>query len=153
MSSNHNEYNVSPNNTDEKISSVFVYGTLKPSQRNHKIALNGGSFTTEECYIDGFDLYHFEPENYPGLLIGNGRVHGYALTYDDIDKALLSLDDLEGIHLNPPLYFRTSTICYPSGNKAWVYVYADESRCMKDTAKKIESGVWEPQSSEVGLYP
>lgn len=59
------------------ISSVFVYGTLKPGLRYHYLAQQAGSFSKEEVYLEGFDLYHLEPENYHALIQGERQVYGW----------------------------------------------------------------------------
>jgi gamma-glutamylcyclotransferase (GGCT)/AIG2-like uncharacterized protein YtfP len=139
--------------TTSPSSSVFVYGTLKPGERNFKVAERGGRFTVKPGYITGFDLLHFEPENYPGILPGNGVVHGFALTYEDIDFALSVMDVLEGINDTPPLYTRVLTRMQPGDDLCWVYVYANEERCRQPSARLMPDGVWTPQSPEDNLYP
>jgi gamma-glutamylcyclotransferase (GGCT)/AIG2-like uncharacterized protein YtfP len=136
-----------------KCSSVFVYGTLKPGERNFKVAERGGRFTVQAGYINGFDLFHFEPENYPGILPGDGVVRGFALTYEDINYALSVMDELEGIDDTPPLYRRVLTRILPSHDLCWVYVYANEERCHQASARLMPDGVWTPQSPEDNLYP
>ncbi len=132
---------------------VFVYGTLKPGERNYGVAQRGGHHSAEESYIEGFQLFHFEPENYPGIITGEGVVHGWLLTYDDITSALETLDVLEGIDMDPPLYSRILTTAKPQNTEVWVYVYANDRKCFEATSTLIESGIWKPQSSEENLYP
>ena len=137
----------------EMSSSCFVYGTLKPGERNYHVAQRGGTFSEEEGFIDGFQLFHLHPENYPAILPGDGRVQGYLLTYKDMDTAMPFLDELEGTHFDPPLYERVVTTVQPHGVPAYVYIYCDKSRCSLPTATVVESGVWKPVTSEEGLYP
>lgn len=134
-------------------SSCFVYGTLKPGERNHKVAEQGGKFTAEEGEIKGFDLFHFHPENYPGILPGEGVVRGYVLTYEDMSVAMPFLDELEGTEFDPPLYTRELVTVSPQNKQVWVYIYGNRDRCFLPTAQRIESGDWQPMSSEEGLYP
>ena len=134
-------------------SSVFVYGTLKPGERNHNIAKRGGTFISEEGSIQGFEIYQLLPENYPGVTLGNGIVHGWLLTYEDIEYALQVLDELEGVHESPPLYERILVTVFPQKKKAWVYTYCNTERCKLQSAELITSGVWRPTTSEIGLYP
>lgn len=56
--------------------SIFVYGTLKPGLRYRYLAERAGAFFERKAYLDGFDLYHLDPENYPALVRGGGRVYG-----------------------------------------------------------------------------
>lgn len=134
-------------------SSVFVYGTLKPGERNHGVIGRGGSFSCEEAHISGFDIYHFHPENYPGILQGDGVVHGWIITYSDISKAMPYLDELEGTSMEPPLYNRVLTIAQPQGTPVWVYVYGRPERCRQPSARRVASGNWSPEGVEEGLYP
>lgn len=136
-----------------EIKTVFVYGTLKPELRYHYVAKQGGVFRKEEAYLEGFDLYHLEPENYPALVRGNGKVHGWCFIYQDIKKALGFLDELEGLHLTPPEYERVEALAYPSQEKTWVYLFLKPERLKEKTATKLERGVWLPNSTKQGLIP
>ncbi|MGL4612192.1 MAG: gamma-glutamylcyclotransferase family protein [Trueperaceae bacterium] len=49
-------------------------------------------------------------KNYPAVVPGDGMVHGYVFTYEDIDAALVLLDKLEAIHDNPPEYTRQEVL-------------------------------------------
>ncbi len=135
------------------IDTVFVYGTLKPGLRYHHVAQKGGAFHQEEAYIEGFDMYHLEPENYPALVRGSGKVHGWCFCYEAIDKALVFMDELEGIHLNPPEYERVKTMAYPSHKEVWVYLGLQFERYKEKTAIKLESGLWLPSEDQAGLIP
>jgi len=136
-----------------EISTVFVYGTLKPGLRYHHVAQQGGKFRFEEAYLEGFDLYHLSPENYPALRRGSGRVHGYCFQYEQIHKALEYLDELEGLHLSPPEYERVEVMAYPAEKKVWVYLFLNEERLKEKTALKLESGIWQPDDFSEGLLP
>ena len=135
------------------VKTVFVYGTLKPGERNYRVAQRGGHHSAEESYVEGFQLFHFEPENYPGIVAGEGIVHGWLLAYDDISHALETLDVLEGTDMDPPLYNRILTVAKPQNTQVWVYVYANNRKCFEVGSTQIESGIWKPQSSEENLYP
>ena len=104
------------------IDSVFVYGTLKPGLRYRYLAEQAGVFAEEEAWLTGFDLYHLSPENYPALVKGENRVHGWRYTYDDVEVALKVLDRLEGLHLTPPEYERVQAISQPGDVAVWVYL-------------------------------
>lgn len=134
-------------------SSIFVYGTLKPGLRYHYLAQKAGAFEKEEAYLEGFGLYHLEPENYPALVRGEGRVHGWRYTYADISKALKVLDHLEGLHLEPPEYERVVAVAQPSKKKAWVYLYVGRERLEQATATLVSTGIWKPSKVDVQIVP
>jgi gamma-glutamylcyclotransferase (GGCT)/AIG2-like uncharacterized protein YtfP len=133
--------------------SVFVYGTLKPGLRYYRVAQEAGLFTQHQAWIDGFELYHLSPENYPALRPGIGRVYGWRYQYADIEAALVSLDRLEGLHLNPPEYTRIQTACQPGGQLAWVYIYFDPTRLERPGASRISSGDWQPEKAILDAVP
>ena len=67
----------------------------------------------------GMRLYALEPEAYPAMIPGEGRVHGFVLDYKDVEAALPHLDALEGCDLSPPLYHRALVKVYPTGETVW----------------------------------
>lgn len=125
---------------------VFVYGTLKPGERNDHVAYNAGRFEAEPAYVDKMTLYHLEPENYPAMVWGRGRVEGVLLRYDDIAAALPVLDELEGCHLSPPEYTRVELMVYPQKITAWGYLYARLGRLEPPGALYLATGRWPPSS-------
>lgn len=127
-------------------SSVFVYGTLKPDLRYYSVAQQGGEFAKEEAYLEGFDLYHLEPENYPALIRGSGRVYGWIYHYKAIEQALDYLDELEGLKLEPPEYERVEALAQPGDKTAWVYLYLNQQRLA--TAFRLEHGLWLPRERQ-----
>jgi gamma-glutamylcyclotransferase (GGCT)/AIG2-like uncharacterized protein YtfP len=129
--------------------SVFVYGTLKPGEKYAHVAEAAGAFRHREGYVDGFVLYHLEPEGYPaiapsplGANPSGRRVFGVLLTYLDITTALSLLDDFEGLHDSPPHYVRQHVSVGPRGEEAWVYTYARLERLQHPGASAVPSGVW-----------
>jgi gamma-glutamylcyclotransferase (GGCT)/AIG2-like uncharacterized protein YtfP len=124
--------------------SVFVYGTLKPGLRYYHVAQEAGAFRQQQAWIDGFELYHLSPENYPALRPGAGRVYGWRYQYSDIAAALVRLDRLEGLHLSPPEYTRIQAQCQPDGQLAWVYIYHDPKRLERPGVSRVGSGDWQP---------
>jgi gamma-glutamylcyclotransferase (GGCT)/AIG2-like uncharacterized protein YtfP len=146
------------------INSVFVYGTLMPGGQYEHIAKQAGKYQAEKAYIEGMLLFDLEPEGYPGLVHKDsnsplesnslfdsnsllaenptGRVEGYVLHFEDITVALTLLDELEDCHLEPPLYQREKVTVQPSGNVAWVYIYAHNERLEGIGATLISSGQW-----------
>lgn len=122
---------------------IFVYGTLKPGLRYHYIAQNAGLKHQEEAYLEGFDLYHLEPENYPALIEGTGRVYGWRLVFEDLTRGLVALDELEGLHLSPPEYKRIKALSQPGNMWVWVYLLNNHER-LNSSAFLLKSGVWQP---------
>ena len=140
----------------ELIKKVFVYGTLKPSGRYHFIAQEAGLISQEEAYLEGFDLYHLEPENYPALIEGRGKVYGWRFEFADMAIGLAALDKLEGVSLPVPEYRRVQALSYAKNDQAnreqvWVYLHNNLQR-LKASAWLVSDGIWQP-SSEVGILP
>jgi gamma-glutamylcyclotransferase (GGCT)/AIG2-like uncharacterized protein YtfP len=135
----------------ETITQVFVYGTLKPGLRYHHVAQNAGLTHLEEAYLEGFDLYHLEPENYPALIKGSGLVYGWRFTFEDIEKGLQALDELEGLQLSPPEYRRIRALSQPDHAWVWVYVLNNQER-LNTSAWPVQDGIWQP-STTTGELP
>ena len=119
---------------------IFVYGTLKPGGRNY--ALARGVTHAEDGYLDGYTLLHFEPEGYPAMVPGAGRVYGVVLTFADLGAALPDLDALEGLHLTPPEYERVLVNVGPSGETVWTYVYVNQVRLAGAGVTPVAGGDW-----------
>ena len=119
---------------------IFVYGTLKPGGRNYFLAK--GVTYTESAYLKGFELLHFEPEGYPAMIPGEGRVHGAVLTFADIGAALPALDVLEGCDLTPPEYARVTVTAPPSGLAVWTYIYVNQARLAAPGTSRVVGGDW-----------
>jgi len=119
---------------------IFVYGTLKPGGRNYFLAK--GVTHAEPACLDGFDLVHFEPEGYPAMIPGTGRVYGVVLTFADIAAALPALDALEGLHLTPPEYARVRVTAQPSGETVWTYLYVNRARLAAPGTSRVAGGDW-----------
>ena len=124
------------------VTSVFVYGTLKPGGKNFRVAECGGAFSVREAYVEGMRLYALEPESYPAMIPGEGRVHGFVLDYEDIAAALPHLDALEGCDLSPPLYHRVLTKVHPTGETVWTYLYARRERLSAPGVTLLPAGIW-----------
>ncbi|SMB89001.1 gamma-glutamylcyclotransferase family protein [Deinococcus hopiensis] len=141
---------------------VFVYGTLRPGERNAAVARRGGTFTAVSALLSGYRLLHLLPEAYPGVVPGapEDTVLGEVLTYApaDWDRALPFLDELEGVNDTPPLYIREQVTVGLEGGRelsAWVYVYADTARLSRPGVRPVPEGDWRmrkerdwPQASE-----
>ena len=139
------------------LTSVFVYGTLMPGERNEAVARQGGAPQSKGASLDGALLCDLRPEAYPALFReGQGRVHGHLYTYAAADwaAALPLLDDLEGLHLTPPLYRRAEVTVWAAGRQrpAWVYWYAREDRRHSPGCLPVPSGRWGdvPQRDQPG---
>jgi gamma-glutamylcyclotransferase (GGCT)/AIG2-like uncharacterized protein YtfP len=137
--------------TDNLITRAFVYGTLKPGGRYHYIAKDAGLNHQEESYLEGFDLYHLEPENYPALVEGQNRVYGWRFGFEDMSRGLAALDELEGIHLVPPEYRRVKARSQPDNVEVWVYVYNNLER-LKASVYLLPDGIWQA-SAAPGILP
>ncbi|MGA1476228.1 MAG: gamma-glutamylcyclotransferase family protein, partial [Prochlorothrix sp.] len=76
---------------------VFVYGTLKPGERNHVSHCQPGLLSDQAAQIPG-QIYHL-PQGYPALVDGPGWVRGVILRWQgprtSIDRRLALLDHLE----------------------------------------------------------
>ena len=133
--------------TPDLPSSVFVYGTLMPDERYSGVASAAGApERAERATLPGFVLHHLSPEGYPAVTPGAGTVHGWVLHYapGTWAAALAHLDDLEGLHLRPPLYRRVpaTPVTDAGTGRAWVYVYAREARLAAPGAVPVPSGRW-----------
>jgi gamma-glutamylcyclotransferase (GGCT)/AIG2-like uncharacterized protein YtfP len=124
------------------IQHLFVYGTLKPGFENAFVAEQAGMLSYTEGYIKGYDLYHLEPENYPAIVPGTGRVYGGMMHFEDLAKALRILDELEGLNLEPPLYRREQVRVEPLAQVAWVYVYNYTIASASERFYLLPDGLW-----------
>ncbi len=125
---------------------VFVYGSLLPGGWNEGVARAGGAYSAEPAWLDGVRLVHFEPEAYPGVFVGGGRVHGVVYGYAPTDwpRAVALLDELEGLNLTPPLYDRRMVEVQTAGGplSAWTYFYARPGRLAQPGCVEVPSGRW-----------
>lgn len=71
---------------------IFVYGTLKPRFTAYEQFCAGRTIAETPAIVHG-QLYHL-PLGYPAIVLGNGIVQGYRLTFRD-PQVLLELDDYE----------------------------------------------------------
>ena len=128
--------------------SVFVYGTLMPGERYQRVAHAAAApLAQEPAQLARHTLYDLRPEGYPALVPGDQShlVHGWVLHYGDgWNAALPALDELEGLHLSPPLYRRTQVQVQTTQGPqtVWVYLYARLQRLSEPGAAVIVSGRW-----------
>ncbi|WP_432066439.1 gamma-glutamylcyclotransferase family protein [Streptomyces sp. C10-9-1] len=130
----------------------FVYGTLRPGERNHDLLLAGRTAEEETAVLPGAVLY--EGPGYPYAVddpTGAGRVAGEAVTAapGEHDRLLAELDRLEE-YLAPGhprnLYERVvREVRRPDGGtrRAWVYLAA--SRVARELAahgRTVPGGDW-----------
>jgi gamma-glutamylcyclotransferase (GGCT)/AIG2-like uncharacterized protein YtfP len=72
---------------------VFVYGTLKPGGVNFDRYCGTRVVHSYRAYIYG-ELYDLPTLDYPGVIHGTNKVHGFVFAFADA-KILLELDELE----------------------------------------------------------
>ncbi len=138
--------------TEAAPTTVFVYGTLMPGERNAHVAGPPGTHTAQPATLRGFTLLHLHPEGYPALIPGDpgaqvkSPVSGYALTYapQAWASALPHLDHLEGLDETPPLYSRERVMLRTEVGEleAWVYLYARPERLKQPGATVMPGGDW-----------
>jgi gamma-glutamylcyclotransferase (GGCT)/AIG2-like uncharacterized protein YtfP len=95
---------------------VFVYGTLRPGQHNHKWAK--GAVHIGPAMMPGLVMYDLG--GFPAVLKGNGDVYGDLLEITD-EEQVRSMDQLEG---HPTFYCREEM--FTDKGTAWVYIFKDE---------------------------
>lgn len=106
---------------------LFVYGTLRPS-----LAIGGPARLVHDLELVGAATVPgvlIDLGNYPGLIPGDGRVHGDLLRIPDPAR-LVALDAYEECGGPQPLYRRDRTVAHlPDGSTAaaWVYRYARQT--------------------------
>lgn len=125
---------------------VFVYGTLKPGERNYHYYCAGKNTKETKAYAWG-QLYHL-PLGYPAMAEGDKKIEGYLLTFPNA-SILNSLDELEDYQLDrsPDLneYYRQQVFVYAFADdfleQAWVYLMSLEKiKQLKGTF--VNSGCW-----------
>lgn len=103
---------------------IFVYGTLRPgAAAAHRMAGHGrwlGAATAAgRLHLIGA---------YPGMVTGDGVVHGALFAADDPDTLLAELDAYEGCGPEDPVpheyrRVRMTAICDGRAHRAWTYLY------------------------------
>jgi len=115
---------------------VFVYGTLMDGMKRGELMEDGS-----EIYCHGSvkgDL--FDLGDYPGLVQGDGIVHGEIYKVSDMFQFIQHLDQIEGNVGDNPLFDRRIQLIYTEKGQIWAYVY-HYARTI-DSFTKIESGNW-----------
>ncbi len=125
---------------------VFVYGTLKPGERNYQRFCLGKVQSEIPCYTKAI-LYNL-PLGYPAMIEGENKVQGFLLTFGNADL-LNSLDRLEGYQpqRNSSLneYYRRMVAVYNPEDEyldeAWAY-FMTLGKIKKYQGTIITSGNW-----------
>ena len=135
--------------TEAELTSVFVYGTLMPGERWENVARRGGEYRAQQASLRGVRLADLRPEGYPALFEAPQSdlpVHGWLYTYapQAWPQALPFLDELEGLHLSPPLYRRVQVTAETAAGprRAWVYLYNRAARQQAPGFQWVASGRW-----------
>ncbi len=120
---------------------IFVYGTLRPPQKNTPLEdsryyprVAPYLISTEWAVLDGADLYDLG--SYPAARPGQHTIRGEVLGV--APEALALLDRIEG----HPLFFRRERVSVRAGDReleAWIY-WAPES--LVQGRRRILSGDW-----------
>ena len=125
-----------------------------PGERWEHVARQGGAYRAEPARLPGAVLADLRPEGYPALFMcgdvpeqdAADEVHGWLYTYTPTSwrLALPFLDELEGLDLTPPLYYRRQvTVQTQAGPRpAWAYFYARQSRQQAPGFQVMASGRW-----------
>lgn len=110
---------------------VFIYGTLRPEQKNYRRFLAGRTRLEVSATIQGELLLQRQGDSkYPCLMPGSGRVQGdlVFLREDNWQRTLASLDKLEDYceETDTGLYLRRrGVVTMDNGEKvtAWCYFW------------------------------
>ncbi|MEV6028171.1 gamma-glutamylcyclotransferase family protein [Streptomyces sp. NPDC052036] len=127
----------------------FVYGTLRPGERNHDLFLRGRTRSEEPGLLSGAVLYH--GPGYPyAVERDGGTVSGDLVTAlpGSYDALLVSLDRLEDCVPGDPrsLYERVAReVTAGDGRtvRAWVYVAGPAVAArLRTHGRPVEGGDW-----------
>jgi gamma-glutamylcyclotransferase (GGCT)/AIG2-like uncharacterized protein YtfP len=110
---------------------VFVYGLLRAGQS--MASMLQGMPCTGPHRLDGFALYDLG--RYPGAVRAPGTIVGELCELPH-PAVLTALDEVEGVHEDPPLYRREQIEL--EGQPAWIYLYDRPV----GSAQRIVSGDW-----------
>ncbi|MFI1163342.1 gamma-glutamylcyclotransferase family protein [Streptomyces sp. NPDC020801] len=128
----------------------FVYGTLRPGERNHDAFLRGRTRCAQPARLTGAVLYDGPGHPYAVEEPG-GMVRGELLTAAprEYGELLIALDRLEGYAAGDPgsLYERVEREVVRETDgarvRAWVYVAgASVTARLRERGRRIEGGDW-----------
>jgi len=109
------------------INHLFVYGTLMSGQKRFN-QLESYVLSQHDASVRGH-LHHLG--DYPGMKLGDGRVHGQLMNIDDVEACLERMDSIEGFlgfgH-HDSLFDRTIVHVETEQGQvwAWTYLYAGD---------------------------
>jgi len=122
---------------------LFVYGTLMRGESRF-LQLPMPPRSVHRACASG-RLIHITTGGYPGMLKGEGVVHGELMEFDDADEAELlhALDRIEGYYgIDQKNYYDRECILVTRGDdevvEAWAYIYAEGDGPWPE----IEGGDW-----------
>jgi gamma-glutamylcyclotransferase (GGCT)/AIG2-like uncharacterized protein YtfP len=122
---------------------VFVYGTLRPGEKNHPHYLAGRTVDEVPATAEG-QLFFVADGGYPYVVPGPGRVSGELIHLDPrhYEKTLQAIDALEeynsGDEAHSVYLRRRTTVILADGSRtaAWIYYW----NCPSITGTRIASG-------------
>lgn len=125
---------------------VFVYGTLKPGEKNYPTYCENYVFQVRPAIVKGI-LYDL-PIGYPAITWGEGWVQGVLLNFHQ-NQILAKLDDLEDYNPERPSEYNEYQRCwievfsleYNFLGYAWAYFMAID-RIHALQGKPILAGLW-----------
>lgn len=123
---------------------IFTYGTLKVGGiLSHAFDTIRGEVIA--ATLNNYNLYDLGA--FPGILPGDGRVHGEIHTYNEHkEEVLIAMDQIEGYDTNSEgdsLYLRRKVNVITDDNKeVEVYVYIFNQDIETYEADIIEDGIW-----------
>lgn len=124
------------------INHLFVYGTLMTDEVRHR-EVSPYVESIENGSTKGI-LYRLD--NYPGLKLGEGVVHGEVIKMNDVESCLTDMDLIEGFYgfLNKnSLYQRTIVQIQTKKGVVWAWTYVYSGHV--EESAQIESGRWKPR--------
>ena len=121
------------------IEHLFVYGTLMSGEVRH-----GELSPYVESRVNGsakgvlYDL-----DDYPGMKIGEGLVHGELVKMNDVESCLNDMDSIEGFYgyeRKNSLYKRTIVLIQTNEGSRWAWTYLYSGHLEENY--RIKSGRW-----------
>ena len=128
---------------DDRITSLFVYGTLRPGQPLWEEVADFVD-QTESAVITGWELFEL-PEGYPAIVPGSGKVIGDLLALDDgrVSEALRRTDLVESYRPGDSTSLYERIVIDTPLEQAHTYVYHPERRdYLHARGVRVESGDW-----------
>ena len=121
------------------IEHLFVYGTLMSGEVRY-----GELSPYVESRVNGsakgvlYDL-----DDYPGMKIGEGLVHGELIKMNDVESCLTDMDSIEGFYgyeSKNSLYKRTIVLIQTNDAAKWAWIYHYSGHVEENN--RIKSGRW-----------